>query len=249
MIWDKGNQAGVHDWKDRSMRNMQWRKNMGKKVSAIFLVMVALVMGLSAGVSETFSDVDEFATTKPSVVVNLPLGADGSGEFEIGFAKAPVANGSIKQEVSKHSGIVTLDIQGGKGVLSTAEDAEDLYVYWQITGGVPVTISMYQDGALDTGTVEDGSLNWQVGWTPVKTTTGSIHADETKVTIGGDSGSPSYGEASAKPIYTRESGFNLVDVGSVQITSIETGDISKAGVKLDKTYSANLYIKVVDNSV
>ena len=224
---------------------------MVRKTMAIVLAL-SVMMGLGAATSVTSDNLDSFqGASAPTAEVSLNFkGDDALSSFEIGFTGTLVAPGTDTSvavtPLSTVEGSDTANIalgigKDGKGTLGDS----DVYVYWKISSATPVNIYMYPDAAMDNGESDSPTLDWTVGWTPVKMNESSSgnHTAQTAVTAGG---AGKYGESNKQLVYGRESGFKVGDVGSVKIDSITTDNVGK--LTPGTTYSANLVIYVEEGT-
>ena len=224
---------------------------MVRKTMAIVLAL-SVMMGLGAATSVTSDNLASFqGENAPTAEVSLNFkGKDALSSFEIGFTGTQVSPGTdtsvtvtpLSTVGDSGTANIALGIgEDGKGTLGDS----NVYVYWKISSATPVNIYMYPDAAMDNGTSDGTSLDWTVGWTPVKMneSSGGKHTAQTAVTAGG---AGKYGASNKELVYGRVSGFKVGDVGSVKIDSITTENVGK--LTPDTTYSANLVIYVEEGT-
>lgn len=99
-------------------------------------------------------------STSPQIIpVSLDLGPNGTVYYDIGFSKTEVTKGNPTPDSVDGDGIsLTL---GTNSIATNLDTADSLYVYWHITSGKPITISLQGDGPMqvnDTGTEIDWSI-------------------------------------------------------------------------------------------
>ena len=212
----------------------------------ILIIMLSLLLACSAvfavegtdegaspatGVPGSVNSDDEGGNTQATATVTLDLsgGENSTNYWEIGFSKVPVESATSPTDENL--------LKSTKLVLSenamTAEDDEQVYVYWIIKGGQELKISLSAKGALSSDT---DSIDWQIKWKDSDSSQQSI----------GTVDPHEEGDYSAKNVHSRttDSGGTLTggDFGSVKL------DISTEGFadKKAESYQATLILEIKD---
>ncbi len=207
---------------------------------AFVLIMAMAVVYAADGKAsgETAIETGQSAT----VPVKFDLGEKGNVKWEIGFTNVTSEENLSYGNVTPAASIdLVLDEKTMTGGIN---DESPVAVYWILTGGQKVRISLAAEGAME-GTDSDSVthyINWETSWTPKKNAGGAL-TNDTNVTLGSKdaySEEQSVDYTTAKSVFDRSATISASEKGLVPLT-ITTQKVSDAATV---EYSSSLTLKI-----
>ena len=204
-----------------------------KKLVIILTILSAFLIPVFAITSDEGTKLDGPKTA--DVEIRFDLTADGENStWTIGFTD-DISNLEKNNTVEPlQTGSVPLSLEGTRGTLGE----NNLYVYWIITGGQPLNITLSADKALND--VASNYMNWEIGWNSSE----SGSEEKPRQTLGTQSEYTENQEgvnySHPLPVFSRSVPSGSFESGSAEL-SIKTQDIS--GVT-PSSYAANLILTI-----
>ena len=189
-----------------------------KKFLTVILTLLATVSLFAAnGTLENMSPV-----SLDAVPVTFDLGPTGT-TYKVGFTSSieNVKEGSVDEIAEDLTTIeLALDETQTYGTL-----VSPVYVYWVISGGMPLTITLNADAAMDGTTSVDSHINWATEWTKYTndTANGSATLGITDLYTAGQS----VNYTDPQTVFDRTSVKSVVERGYTQLV-ITTQNVTEA---------------------
>lgn len=213
-----------------------------KKILLLAFVLIMAMTAVYAADSNASGETAIKTAQSATVPVTFNLGENGNVKWEIGFT-------NVTSEENLSYGNVTpatsIDLVLNENTMTGGINDESLVaVYWILTGGQKVRISLAAEGAMK-GTDSASAthfINWETSWTPKKNADGAL-TNDTKVTLGSKdaySEGQSVDYTTAKSVFDRSATISASEKGLVPLT-ITTQDVSDAATV---EYSSSLTLKI-----
>ena len=220
---------------------------MKRILSLAFVLIMAMAVVYADGNALGETAIEEVQTA--TVPVIFDLGENGNVKWEIGFT-----NVTSEENLSYGNGTpaTSIDLILDESTMTgRINDASPVAVYWILTGGQKVRISLAAEGAMK-GTGSDSVthyINWETRWNPKKNANGTLVEEDTKVTLGSVA---AYSEEQTvdyttdKSVFDRSATISASEKGLVPLT-ITTQDVSDAAT-VEYSSSLTLTIEPVETT-
>ena len=213
-----------------------------KKILLLAFVLIMAMTAVYAANGQASGETAIETGQSTTVPVKFDLGENGNVKWEIGFtnetSEKNLSYGNVKSATSIDLVLDENTMTGG------INDESPVAVYWILTGGQKVRISLAAEGAMK-GTDSKSAthyINWETSWTPKKNADGAL-AEDTEVTLGSNAASLAgqpVDYTTAKSVFDRSATVSASEKGLVPLT-ITTQDVSDAATV---EYSSSLTLKI-----
>ena len=220
-----------------------------KKILLLAFVLIMAMTAVYAANGQASGETAIETGQSTTVPVKFDLGENGNVKWEIGFtnetSEKNLSYGNVKSATSID---LVLDESTMTGRIN---DASPVAVYWILTGGQKVRISLAAEGAMK-GTGSDSVthyINWETRWNPKKNANGTLVEEDTEVTLGSVA---AYSEEQTvdyttdKSVFDRSATISASEKGLVPLT-ITTQDVSDAAT-VEYSSSLTLTIEPVETT-